>query len=135
LSGQLTFDEICPGPHVRDRVLALIPLQITKTAWQVSKDLRIGQILEMAQIGWIEAKLKECIHHPIDQNPGLRTKIVRNFAPLGKSAERASVDLNRGKSSGRLGKVTAIALAEMAPLIICARFNPISCLSQNLDER
>jgi len=127
LSVQLGLKQICPGPHVRDCVLTLIPFQITKTARQISQDLPIGKILEIAQIGCIEAKLEECIHDAVKQSAGLWAEIVRNFAPLGEPAERASVDLNSGKPGSRLSKVAAIAFAEMAPLIFCTPFNPISC--------
>jgi hypothetical protein len=82
----------------------------------------------MAQVARIEAQLEERIHHAINQNAGLRTKIVWDFTPFCEPAKRILVDLNSGKSSGRLSKVTAIAFAEMAPLVVCPCFNPISRL-------
>jgi len=124
----LGLHKIRPRSHVRDRILAQISFQITEPSWQVAQDLSISEILKMTQIACIEAQLEERIHHVIDQNAGLRTKIVWNFTPFCKPAKGILVDLNSGKSSDRLSKVTAIAFAEMAPLVVCPCFNPISCL-------
>src|SRR5262249_2392728 len=99
-----------------------------KPARQVAQDPSIREILKMAQIARIEAQLEERIHDAINQDAGLRTKIVRDFTPFCKPAKRILVDLNSGKQSCRLSKVTAIAFAEMAPLVVCPCFNPISCL-------
>src|SRR5262249_6769974 len=111
-----------------DRILTQISLQITEPARQVAQDLSISEILKMAQIACIEAQLEKRIHDAINQDAGLRTKIVWNFTPFCKPAKRILVDLNSRKSSGRLGKVAAIAFAEMAPLVVGACFNPVSRL-------
>jgi len=42
----------------------------------------------MAQVARIEAQLEERIHHPINQNAGLRTKIVWDFTPFCEPAKR-----------------------------------------------
>jgi hypothetical protein len=132
---QLGLEQTCPGPHVSDCVLTLISFQIAKAPRQISQDLPIGKILEIAQIGCIKSQLEERIHDAVKQNAGLWTEIVRDFAPLGEPAERASVDLNSRKPGSCLSKVAAIAFAEMAPLIICARLNPISCFPQDFHKR
>jgi len=105
----------------------LIPFQITKSVRQISQDLPVRKILEIAEIGGSKTKLKECIDNTVKQNASLWTEIVWNFAPLGESAKRVSMDLSSRKSSSRLSEMPAVAFAKMAPLIICARFNPISC--------
>ena len=99
------------------------------------QDLPIGQVFEMTQVHCVESKLKQSVHHAIDQDAGLWAKILRNFAPLSQPPEGTPVDLTGGKSGRRLGQVTAVAFAEVAPLIVGSGFDPVSGFPENLDQR
>jgi hypothetical protein len=86
------------------------------------------------QVGIGQPQLEQGVDHPIDQHARLRAKIVGDFAPFAQFAVRGAVNLPGGNAGRGLGEVTAIALAEVAPLVFGAAGQAVSGLLQDLNE-